>query len=159
MTRRIVRAMTGTAALLLLMQAPSHAETKKGKVVEFALSFHAATSNYKAVSIDEMLLKSRAFFADQGSYDSYRTAFRGSGNYEAVKKYNMTVTAKAGEAKAVKGDDGRWGVTFQAKESYRPEQGIGLDTCLDVDVKVAEKSDGGLGVTSVVMIPCSASAE
>lgn len=159
MIRGIVRALAATAALIFLMHAPSNAGTEAGKVSKFALSFHAATSNYKAGSIDEMLLKSRAFFADQGAYDSYRTAFRGSGNYEAVKKYNMTVTAKTGEATAVKGDDGRWAVTFQAKESYRPEQGIGLDTCLDVDVKVAEKTDGGLGVTSVVMIPCSLSAK
>jgi hypothetical protein len=156
MIRGIVRTFAATAALIVLMQSPSNAETTAKKVSAFALSFHAATSNYNAGSVDETLLKSRVFFADQGSYDSYRTAFRGSGNYEAVKKYGMTVTGKAAEAKAVKGDDGRWDVTFHAKESYRPEQGIGLDQCLDVAVKVAEKADGGLGVASVVSTACAA---
>lgn len=158
MTRSIVRALTATAALIFLMQAPSHAETGANKVADFAVSFHSAIANFKGDSVDKTLLKSRVFFADKESYDSYRGAFRESGNYEAVKKFNMTVTAKTGKAKAVKGEDGRWDVTFQSRQSYRPEQGNGLDVCLDVDVKVTEKADGGLGVTSVVMTDCAAEA-
>jgi hypothetical protein len=159
MTRGTVRALTATAALIFLMHSPSNAETTAKKVEDFALSFHQAISNYKAETIDATLLKSRALFADRSAYESYNAALRASGNYEAVKKYNMTVTATASGAKAVKGDDGRWDVTFQTRVAYRPEQGHGLDQCLVVDVKVSEKDGAGLGVSSVVATNCPVPAK
>jgi chitodextrinase len=147
------------AAIALSLTTTSYAAAGLAKDAELtALSFHKAISNYSAATADEMLLKSRQFFVDEAAYLDFRKAVRSSGNYDAVKKFDMTVTSAPGAANASKSKDGAWTVTFRSKDSYRPVAGAGLDQCLVVSV-VLKSVGKSFGVSSIAETTCPAGAK
>lgn len=118
-----------------------------------ALSFYRAVSNYSPEHSNEMLLKSRPFFASSGAYQQFRKTTENSGYFEGAKRYRMTVSSTLGEPRSEMAVDGSWHVSFEAKVSHRPPEGVGLDRCVLVQVSLRPSSDR-LGVSSITEDDC-----
>jgi hypothetical protein len=157
MTRHVAR-FAAVAMIALSLAHPSLAASGGKDAETTALSFHEAVSNYSAATADETLLKSRRFFVSDAAYRDFRNAVKSSGNFDAVKKFEMNVTSVPGEAKTSQSEDGSWKVTFESKDSYRPAAGTGIDQCLVVDV-VLKSVGKSFGVSSVTETTCPAGSK
>lgn len=143
-----------TALLLLAIATPSTASqfgTKEAQDV--ALSFYRAVSNYSPDESNEMLLRSRPFFASADAYKDFRSKTQSSGYFDGAQRYHMTVSSRTGEARTGLAGDGSWHVSFAARVFLRPPEGVGLDRCVNVQVVVKQTGDK-LGVASVVEEDC-----
>lgn len=148
----IFRAAAAAAALLSSIHAAGAANRSPGPE-DIATAFYRSAFTYTGRTVDETLLKARPLFVDQSAFDSFARAVRETGNYEAAKKYDMTVTASPGKASSSKGDDGSWKVVFQSLDAYRPARGVGIEICVEVET-VLQPAGESLKIASVVQSDC-----
>lgn len=108
--------------------------------------------NYSSLDIDSKLLELKSCFTDQG-WLGYNDAITQSGNIKAVKEQKLTVSSQIdGKTRVETLKDNNWKVRVLLQVVYQNDKEK-LTQLLTVDLMVARKVSGELGILQIIAAP------
>jgi hypothetical protein len=131
------------------------AQTKKidqALVLTWSRNAIIQSFTFDPASIDVQMQKLQACFTEQG-WTGFSTALQKSGNIQAIKSQNLTVTSQIdGQILVNDVKDNQWKFTLPLMVIYQNEKEK-VSQLLSVDLAVGRKPNGDLGITQMIAAP------
>lgn len=108
--------------------------------------------SFDPASLDAQMQKLQACFTEQG-WTGFSTALQKSGNIQAIKAQQLTVTSQIeGMTLVNEAKDNQWKLTVPVMVIYQNEKEK-VSQLLSVDLTVNRKPNGDLGITQMIAAP------
>lgn len=108
--------------------------------------------NFSPASLDTQLRDLHNCFTEQG-WNSFNTALQKSGNIEAIKDQNLSVSSMVdGEGQVLEAKDNEWKVAFPLQVVYQNDKEK-VTQLLNVTLTISRKIDGDLGINQMIASP------
>lgn len=108
--------------------------------------------DFDPASLDAQLQKLQACFTDQG-WQGFNTALQKSGNVDAIKTQNLTVSSQLdGQAQVTEATANEWKITLPLQVVYQNSKEK-VTQLLNVNVTIGRKVSGDLGITQMIATP------
>ncbi len=131
---------------------PATQEIQNDIVITWSEKAAIQSFTYNSENIDEKLLNLKNCFTDQG-YTSYTDALSKSGNVEAIKSQQLSVSSIVdGKTKINKLEDHKWQIKVPLQVVYQNNKEK-LTQLLFIDMLVARKVSGDLGISQIIAAP------
>ncbi|KTD47545.1 DotI/IcmL family type IV secretion protein [Legionella quateirensis] len=108
--------------------------------------------DFEPASLDAQLQKLQACFTDQG-WQGFNSALQKSGNIEAIKLQNLTVSSQLdGQAQVTEATANEWKITLPLQVVYQNNKEK-VTQLLIVNLTIGRKMSGDLGITQMIATP------
>jgi len=127
-------------------------EIKNDMVIQWSEKAAMQSFTYNSKDIDNKLQELKSCFTDQG-YSSYTDALIKSGNVEAIKTQELSVSSLVdGKTKINKLENDKWQLKVPLQVVYQNSKEK-LTQLLFVDMLVTRKKSGNLGISQIIAAP------